>query len=646
MTRFKTVVTLFTLIGISNNSYGKIILGNEESTERPNILWITCEDISPYLGCYGFEQAETLNLDELAEKGIRYTHAYANAPVCAVARSTILSGMYATTLGTHQMRTRTQLPPTIPVYPRILREAGYYCTNNVKKDYNSNLENDNTIWDESSNTAHYRNRKPGQPFFAVFNNTVTHESQLSNNRIQHYIENNQIPEKPRVNPADIKLPPYHPDLPEIRQDWARLHDLITLMDQQTGNLLQELEDLELADNTIVFFYSDHGGQLARSKRYIYNVGTQVPFILYLPEKWQHLAEKKPGDTDNRMISFVDLAQTILSITGCEVPEIMQGHVFLGAGKENAPKYVHFYRDRMSERYDFSRAVTDGRYYFIRNFMPHRPRGRDTRYGFTVQANWRAWEKYFETGKCNEIQSQFFLPKSSVELFDTDLDPWHIINIAKEPKYQKLRTQLSNELDRWIIETRDIGLIPEPMFHQLVGEGKKYRTIYEYAQSNEYPVEKILSVAKNASLGDKNKIEVYKNYIVDSNPIIRFWGTYAAFLTEQIRPDIQSLLKDMIHNDSFAANRIIAAQALAVCGDPEFAFESLMKEVNQTRNTYVLLLALNAFQYGSVDDRLTLDDWRRFEKKKFPENDADASLGYPQRIIADAIRLWPERRKVY
>jgi arylsulfatase A-like enzyme len=622
------------------------ICSGQNINEHPNILWITCEDISPYLGCYGFEQAKTPHLDKLAEQGIRFTHAYANAPVCAVARSTILSGMYATTLGTHQMRTRTQLPSTIPVYPKILREAGYYCTNNVKKDYNSNLQDDNTIWDESSNTAHYRKRKPGQPFFAVFNNTVTHESQLSQNRIHHYIENNQIPVNPRVNPDDIVLPPYHPDLPEIRQDWARLHDLITLMDRQTGDLLYELKELGLADNTIVFFYSDHGGQLARSKRYIYNVGTQVPFILYLPEKWQHLAEKKPGTTDDRLISFVDLAQTILSVTGCEIPQLMQGHTFLGSEKKEAPDYVHFYRDRMAERYDFSRAVTDGRYYFIRNFMPHRPRGRDSRYGFTVQANWRVWEEYFETGKCNNIQSQFFQPKSSVELFDTESDPWHVSNIANKTNYQKILTQLSNELDRWMIETRDVGLIPEPMFHELVGEGKKYGTIYEYAQSKDYPVEKILNVAKNASLGDKNKIKDYKNYLIDSNPIIRFWGTYAAFLTEQIRPDIQSLLKEIILNDRFAANRILAAQALAVCGDPEFAYKSILKESNQTKNTYVLLLALNAFQYGLIDGRLTLDDWKSFEEKKFPENDADANLGYPQRIIADAISLWPERRKVY
>jgi N-sulfoglucosamine sulfohydrolase len=268
--------------------------GND-ALEKPNFLWITCEDISPYLGSYGFKQAQTPHLDKLAEQGIRFTRAYANAPVCAVARATLLSGMYAPTTGTHQMRSYIHLPAAIPAYPKIFREAGYYCTNNVKKDYNSTFEQDTSLWDESSNQAHYKNRKAGQPFFAVFNNTVTHESQLALERIEQYVKNKQIPETPRIDPSDIILPPYHPDLPDIRTDWARFHDLITLMDQMTGNLLQELEDSGEADNTIIFFYSDHGGMLSRSKRFIYNVGTQVPFIVYLPEKWRHLSAVAPGE---------------------------------------------------------------------------------------------------------------------------------------------------------------------------------------------------------------------------------------------------------------------------------------------------------------------------------------------------------------
>jgi N-sulfoglucosamine sulfohydrolase len=445
------------LLAISSAGF---LLGCATPVEKPNILWITCEDISPYLGCYGFEQAQTPNLDKLAANGIRYTRAYANAPVCGVARSTLLTGMYASTTGTHQMRTRTQLPPEIPAYPLILRENGYYCTNNSKTDYNSSYEYEkHSLWDETSDQAHWKNRPEGAPFFAVFNIGVTHEGQLCADCIAGYIERVQIPGKPRIDPGNIELPPYHPDLPEIRLDWARFHDLITLMDQMVGERLQEIEDAGLTGNTIVVFNSDHGGQLSRSKRYIYNVGTQVPLIIYLPEKWKHLATKQAGDTDNRLVSFIDFPKTFLSITGCKVPESMQGRVFLGSDMEEDPEFVHFIRDRMAERYDFSRAVTDGRYYFIRNFMPHRPRGRDTRYGYSVQANWVAWEEHFDTGKCNAVQSQFYQPKPVLQFFNTEADPWHVDNLALDPGLQERMKILSEELDRWMVWTRDLGLIP-------------------------------------------------------------------------------------------------------------------------------------------------------------------------------------------
>lgn len=644
--RFKKPATVVALAASSAFLSWNVFAQSGLPQERPNILWITCEDISPYLGCYGFSQAHTPNLDRLAERGIRFTHAYANAPVCAVARSTILSGMYASSIGTHQMRSRMQLPPEIPVYPAILRQAGYYCTNNVKKDYNSQYENDHSLWDESSNKAHYRNRKPGQPFFAVFNNTVTHESQLAATRINYYRENRMIPDKPRVSPADIQLPPYHPDLPEIREDWARLHDLITLMDSMSGNLLKELSDLGLDDNTIVFFYSDHGGQLSRAKRYIYNVGTQVPMIVYLPPKWQHLSETGQGGTCDRMVSFVDLAKTILSITGSKVPGRMQGKIFLGPESERASDYVHFYRDRMAERPDLCRAVTDGRYYFIRNFMPHRPRGRDSRYGYDVQANWRAWEQHYEKGLCNPIQSQFYQPKPVLELFDTQKDPWHVTNLVNDPALKNKLADLSEETDRWMIETRDVGLIPEPFFYELTGKNKKYKTLYEYAQSSDYPIQEILEAAKNGSAGDRYKVAVYQEYTRNPHPVVRFWGAYGLFLAKQAEPGIQFALMEMMENDPFAANRIMAAQAVALCGKPDEAFQALKKETLASANSTILLQALNALQYSFLDTRLTLEDWKRFAEIPFPENDAEAGFSYPKRIIDDAISLWPERRKVY
>lgn len=613
--------------------------------ERPNVLWITCEDISPYLGSYGFVQAHTPNLDRLAKRSIRYTQAYANAPVCAVARSTILSGMYASSIGTHQMRSKVPLPEEIPVYPKLLRDAGYYCTNNSKKDYNSPYNNDPELWDESSNTAHYKNRKADQPFFAVFNLTVTHESQLSKERIDHYVENEMIPEKPRIDPADIQLPPYHPDLPEIREDWARFHDLITLMDSQVGELLQELEAAGLTENTIVFFYSDHGGQLSRSKRYIYKGGTQVPLMVHLPDKWKQLASVPAGGVDASLVSFVDLAPTLLSITGCEIPARMQGKAFLGDESEKYPDYVHFIRDRMGERYDFSRAITDGRYYYIRNFMPHRPLGRDSRYGYQVQANWRAYEAAYEQGKTDAIQAQFYLPKPGEQFFDTEVDPWQVDNLADQSTMEIRREKLSKELDRWMVETRDVGLIPEPMFHEFAGENRDYATLYEFAQSKAYPIRKILDAAKFASTPSTENLLRLVTYLQDPNPIIRFWGAYGVFLRKEQGSFLQNHLKKMIREDELAANRIMAAQALGLSGDPDTAFEAIMQEANATDNGYVLLQALQAFQYSHTDDRLRMNDWQRFKDKGFAEGDPGSELGYPQRIIADAMALFPDRRKV-
>ncbi|MEE9462570.1 MAG: sulfatase-like hydrolase/transferase [Bacteroidales bacterium] len=619
-----------------------------KETGRPNILWITCEDISPYLGCYGFEQAQTPNLDRLAKDGIRYTRAYANAPVCAVSRSMLLTGMYSSSIGTHNMRCYTQLPASIPAYPKIFREAGYYCTNNVKKDYNSPFQQDTTLWDESSNQAHFRNRNDGQPFFAVFNFTVTHESQLSEENQKGHIENGRIPDEPRIDPEDIELPPYHPDLPVIRRDWARLHDLITRMDEQVGEILQDLEDEGQAENTIVFFYSDHGGMLARSKRYLYNVGTQVPLIVRFPERWHHLAPGRSGSTEDRLVSFIDFPKTVLSICGLPVPAQMQGTIFMGPDTEPSLDRVWFMRDRMSERFDFSRAVTDGRYYYIRNFMPHRPRGRDITYGYWVQSNWSAWRSHYEADQCDEVQSQFFQPKPAVQFFDTEEDPWHVNNIAGETEQLERIGTLSAALDEWMIETRDLGIVPEAMYDDLAGPGKSFPTIYEYARSEEYPVEKLLQAAKSASLCEPGKMDQYLRMMEDDHPVVRYWGTYAIFLLRKANPEVQSVLRVMMREDPAEANRVMAAQALGLCGDPDAAFQAIRDIAFETQSPTVFLQAINAFQYSHLDERLTMGDWKKFSEREIRESPGKDMLnrGHAQRIITHAIEHWPERYKVY
>jgi arylsulfatase A-like enzyme len=291
------------------------------AADRPNILWITSEDNGPYLGCYGDPLAHTPNLDRLAAEGVRYRHAFANAPVCSTARTTLITGMYASSLGAQHHRSSVAIPERFRLYPEHLRGAGYYCSNNSKTDYN--VAGRRKIWDESSPRAHYRNRGPGQPFFAVFNLTTSHESQVA--------------PKPgrtafRVPPEKIHLPPYHPDTPDIRRDWANYYDQMTLMDQQAGRLLAELEREGLARETIVFYYSDHGGALPRGKRNLHDSGTRVPLIIRFPEKWAQIAPAGPGAWIDDPISFVDLPATVFSLCGVQIPEHYEGRPFLGTKK--------------------------------------------------------------------------------------------------------------------------------------------------------------------------------------------------------------------------------------------------------------------------------------------------------------------------
>src|SRR3954454_5019137 len=275
-----------------------------EGPPRPNMLWLTTEDIGPQLGCYGDTYAQTPNLDRLASRGVIYLNAWSNAPVCAPARTTIITGVYPNSTGSEHMRSQTVMPPFMRMYPQLLRDAGYYCTNNSKEDYN--LQKPGKVWDESSNKAHWKNRAPGQPFFAVFNNLITHESQIRT--------------RPHVwqhDPAKVPLPSYYPDAPEVRQDWAQYYDNITTMDGWLGQKLKELADAGLSDDTIVFFYGDHGSGMPRSKRWLYNSGLRVPLIVYVPPKFKDLMPKdySPGGKSERLVGFVDLAPTLLSLIG-------------------------------------------------------------------------------------------------------------------------------------------------------------------------------------------------------------------------------------------------------------------------------------------------------------------------------------------
>ncbi|MBB79453.1 MAG: sulfatase, partial [Roseibacillus sp.] len=388
--------------------------------DRPNILWLSAEDHGPHLGCYGDTYADTPNLDAFAKSSLLYKNAISTAPVCAPARTTIICGMYAPSLGAHHMRSEAAKPEWLKFYPQYLREAGYYCTNNSKTDYNIQ-HNIRDIWDESSRKAHYDKRKKGQPFFAIFNQTCTHESQIRSRN-----------SKTKHDPSKAPVPPYHPDVPAVRDNWAQYYDRLSQMDEWFGAHLRALREKGLADNTIVIFWADHGSGMPRGKRYAGWSGLHVPMIMHIPEKWKHLRppEYNSGHTSNRLVGFVDLGATMLSLAGIQPPAFLQGRPFAGKHVTAKPTHSFGFRGRMDERPDCSRTVTDGRFVYIRNFMPHLPHGQVLHYQMETQST-RIWRRLHMQGKLNKVQSAFWERKAPEELYDISKDPHETRNLAKD-----------------------------------------------------------------------------------------------------------------------------------------------------------------------------------------------------------------------
>jgi N-sulfoglucosamine sulfohydrolase len=557
----------------------RFVLGAAETADRPNLLWITSEDNSPYLGCYGDPLAQTPHLDRLAAQGVRYRNAFANAPVCSSARTTLITGMYASSLGVHHHRSRVAIPEQIRLYPEHLRAAGYYCSNNSKTDYN--IAGEPNPWDESSNQAHYQNRAPGQPFFAVFNLTTTHESQVA-----------PKPGKTtfRVPPEQIPLPPYHPDTPDIRRDWANYYDQLTLMDEQVGKVLTELEQAGLADETIVFYYGDHGGALPRGKRNIHDSGTRVPLIIRFPRRWAHLAPAKPGEWVDDLVSFVDFPATVFSLCGVPVPAHHEGRPFLGDKQALPREHVFLFRGRMDERYDTVRAVRDGQFRYVRNYSPHRPWGQHYSYPFQVQPSMRSWFVEFTAGRCNEVQSVYWKPKPGEEFYQLAGDPFELRNRITEPRHAARIARLRAALRAEILASRDTGFIPEGMFRKLAGE----RTIYDYAQSDAYPLRRILDLADRASDRNPAHLPEFIAMLDEPDPVLRYWAATGCLILQSEAAPARTALRARL-TEEWPDVRVVAAEAIAHLGEREPAVKAIAA-VLETGNLHEALAAQNALDF--------------------------------------------------
>jgi len=554
------------------------------AAEKPNILMIISEDNSSHwIGCYGNNQSQTPRIDALAKQGFLFEHAYSNAAVCAVARSTLLLGAYAPTVGTQHMRSRHAIPQKYRPNVEYLRAAGYYCANNSKTDYNFK-GNDNSYWDQSSNKAHYNNRPEGKPFYAVFNIFDSHESSLFE----------KTPAEPaRLKPIEIELPPYLPDLPEIRKDMARYHDRITSMDKKVGKIIDELESAGLADDTIVIYMSDHGGVLPRGKRYLQETGVNVPLVVRIPEKFKNLSPFKTGDRVTEPVSFVDFSPTLLSLAGIDKPEQMQGRAFLGAKrKEPAADEMEFlYADRFDELYGMRRGLTDGKWKYIRNFQPHLPNAPYSFYQFG-QPGWVAYQKAWKEEEfCGYHKALWEPPSGSEQLFDLTADPWEKNNLANDPAYSGKLAAMRDRLKSTMIQNHDTGLIPEPMFESLAGDS----TIATYIQSDAFDMNKIIDLAFAATEINEKHLPTFREAVKSKHPVERYWAvTGLMLLTTKFTKLNVDELTDIL-KDKEPIIRTTAAQALWNIEKKDIAVKSLITDVSNDMHPTALLHLLNTLR---------------------------------------------------
>jgi uncharacterized sulfatase len=553
-----------------------LVVMTVRGADRPHVLWITSEDNGPQLGCYGDRDADTPNLNRLASRGVRFRRVWSVAPVCAPARTALISGVYPQSSGGLHMRSQVPVPDDWRFYPQFLREAGMYCTNNAKEDYN--LEVRGKVWDESSKRAHWRNRGAGQAFFAVFNIELTHESQVRKrpHRVVH-------------DPAAVRLPSYWPDLPEVRQDWAQYHDRMTAMDGRVGELLREVEEAGLAGETIVIYCGDHGPGLPRCKRTPMDSGLRVPLLMHFPEKWRHLAPAgyAEGGELTQLVDFTDFAPTFLSLYGLEIPGWMQGRAFAGQRRAEPRRYVFGMRDRMDERYDPVRSVSDGRWVYVRNFFTHRPAGQRVAYQFETPMT-RAWHRLAREKPLPEAQAAFWKPHPAEELYDLENDPDEVKNLAGDPGSGEVLARMRSALREQEELVGDVSLLPEAEMLRLSAGGSPYAMA---RAGGSFRFAEVVRSAFEASRPGISAEEI-GTLLRHSEAGVRWWGAMGCRMRSDLAEAERGRLGEMLAEENPGV-RVAAAEALR---GTDAAVAVLLKSADLLQSDYYdALRALNSLE---------------------------------------------------
>ena len=533
--------------------------------EKPNILLLIAEDISPMLGCYGDDFATTPSLDNLASDGIVFTKALTTAPICAPSRSTLATGLYATSLGTQHLRSEVPFPGILKTLPELMRKAGYFTAIRGKTDYNFNPDGLWELWDQTYTP--WRKREKGQPFFSYMNIGPSHEGSVSTT--ENYTNlTKELTIDLRHDPRGVTVPPYFPDTPEIRRILANYYDVITTLDQNIGYVLDSLEQDGLKDETIVIFIADHGLGLPRYKRWLYKTGLHVPMIVNAPEKYRHLIpDYKKGVKNDSLVSFIDMVPTILNLAGTDIPEYMEGKPIFGSNATTEREYAFGARDRADDMFEMSRAVTDGKYFYVRNFMPH--------YAF-IQPGYifsdskdifRELRRAYHIGALDEEQLKLWQTKEVEELYDWEIDPFETHNLAKDPAFSEIKNKLKSRLHEWMIETRDLGLLAEAEYMIRSSASSPY----EYARtSGSFKVEEILKAAEMVGMADQPQL-IENLHHEESG--VRYWGVIGLMQFNAIGKEVTDALVKLL-NDESPGVQIAAAEALCKYGQSLQAIETL------------------------------------------------------------------------
>lgn len=567
------------------------------SQQKPNILWITIEDTSPqFIGAYGNLDAHTPVIDQLAKEGMRFTNAFSTGTVCSPSRSTIITGVPTYKMGTGNHRSNFPIPASIHGFPYYLKKQGYYVSNNAKTDYNVADEKQfiADAWNESSKTAGWWNRKKEQPFFAVFNFAESHQSRTMSMSFDWYVKNvrDHLSEDEVIPDSAFAMPPIYRDSPEMRKQMARVYNSIKLTDIRVGELLQKLENDGLREDTIIFFYADHGEGMPRGKTNGINYGYRVPFIIWFPEKYKHLSPwRTSGGVTEELVNFEDLAPTVLSLAGSAIPDYMKGRPFLGKHRTEPVDYLLLSSDRADNGPDMVRTITDGRYVYSRNFMPFLPQMRYIRY-MEISDIIKHMRSDFEQKLLDSLQKSVFEARPTEFLFDIKNDLWETTNLAGNLEYATALEKMRKQLDTRLIASKDVHFLPE---YEL-GEISKTSTPYAFRQNPlDYPIESIYEVASLSGNQDASTLKKQIAFLRSDNPIVRYWAIIGlkSHSEESLKP-FKKQVMDALEDDYLPV--AVIASALAFNRFQSKVGEENLKQFTKNDNMHIALLAINEILY--------------------------------------------------